>query len=249
MYITHRCSQSETYQKVESLLTYTYMDIVYTHGRTWRYDFNAKKSGVLVFGETAKEHKLNSLERVFQLGPDKVSERTNYDHVGNNVSIFCNDSGGILERISKARRTFNALTGIGIRKCGLTMVTCNLIFWAVVVPVALFGCELWRLNDESYSLIESFQNYACKKIQRFHPRAPNACSLYSLGWLRLERYVQVKKMLFIRSILSMEDGSVAKTIFCERVKQLSLSDTHEKDEDYSIVSNLMSVVSTFNMSK
>ena len=225
------------------------MDIVYAHGRTWRYDFNAKKSGVLVFGETAKEHKFNSLERDFRLGPFKVSERTDYDHVGNNVSIFCNDSGGIRERISKARRTFNALTGIGIRKCGLTMVTCNLIFWLVVVPVALYGCELWRLNDESFGLIETFQNYVCKKIQRFHPRAPNACSLYSLGWIRLERYVQVKKMLFIRSILSMEKGSVAKTIFYERVKQLSLPGTPELDEDFSIVSNLMSVVSVFNMSK
>ena len=225
------------------------MDIVYSHGRTWRYDFNAKKSGVLVFGETMREHKINSSVRVFRLGTDRVSERTDYDHVGNNVSIFYNDTGGIRERISKARRTFNALTGMGIRKCGLTMATCNLVFWSVVVPVALYGCELWRLNEESFKLLESFQNYACKRIQRFHPRAPNACGLYSLGWVRLERYIQVKKMLFIRSILTMEEGSVAKTIFSERVKQLNQAGTPLKDEEYSIVSNLMNVVSVFNLSR
>ena len=63
---------------------------------------------------------------------------------GNNVSIFLIDVKGISDKISKARRTFNALTGIGIRKCGLTMSTHNLIFWLVVVPVAPHGRELTK---------------------------------------------------------------------------------------------------------
>ena len=52
-------------------------------------------------------------------------------------------------RLTKAGGTFNALTGLGIRKCGLTMATCNIIFWSIVVPVALYSCEVWRLNDGS----------------------------------------------------------------------------------------------------
>ena len=64
------------------------MEIVYAHRRTWRYDFNARKSGVLVFGETNKEHLENSKNRSFRLGPDMVKEKTNYDHVGVNVSIL-----------------------------------------------------------------------------------------------------------------------------------------------------------------
>ena len=82
--------------------------------------------------------------------------------LGNNVSIFPNNAGGIRERISNARRTFNALTSIGNRKCGLTLSTGNLIFWSVMVPIALYRCELWRMNEESYGLLKASQNYSCK---------------------------------------------------------------------------------------
>ena len=51
------------------------VDIVYAHGRTLRYNFNVKKSGVLVFGECPREQNDISRERVFCLGPDKVDER------------------------------------------------------------------------------------------------------------------------------------------------------------------------------
>ena len=37
------------------------MNVVENHGRAWRYDFNAKNSGVLVYGETRNEHNRNSI--------------------------------------------------------------------------------------------------------------------------------------------------------------------------------------------
>ena len=133
------------------------------------------------------------MNRAFTLGPERVRERVTYEHVGINVSIFSHDTSGVTARLTKVCRTFNALTALGIRKCGLTMPTCNIIFWSIVVPVALYGCEVWHLND-SLRELEEFQTYTCKRIQRFHPRVQNASSLYSLGWMRLERYIQIKKL-------------------------------------------------------
>ena len=120
-----------------------------------------------------------------------------------------------MERLSKARKTLNAATGLGIRKSGLTMATCNIIFWSLVVHSATYGSEIWHLNGNSLSLLESFQLYAAKKIQRFYNRVPNACCLYALGWMRLESYIQVKKPLFIRSILALKNGTLSRTIFCK----------------------------------
>ena len=139
------------------------MEIVYAHRRTWRYDFNTRKSGVLVFGESPKEHLENTMNRIFRLGSEKVGVKANYDHVGVNVSIVSGDNLVISERISKSQRTLNDLTDHGIRRCGFTMATCNIIFWSVVVPVVLYGCDLWLLTGEHVQLLESFQNYACKK--------------------------------------------------------------------------------------
>ena len=77
------------------------------------------------------------------------------------------------------------------------------------MPIALFGSELWILNDACVSLIESFQNYAGKRVKRHFSRGPNTCAFYSLGWIRLERLIEVRKLLFARS----------KAVFCSRLEE------------------------------
>ena len=184
------------------------MDVVYAHRRTWRYDFNAKKSGVLVFGESKFENRRNRLERSFKLGAESVPEKVDYEHVGVKLSIFDNDATGVEERLSKARRALNAASGIGIRKNGLNIASCSILFWSIIVPIATFGSELWILNDKTVKLLEKFQHFVWKKIQRLYPRSPNACAYYGLGSMRLERFIEVKKLLFLRSIACNDDGVI-----------------------------------------
>ena len=87
-----------------------------------------------------------------------------------------------------------------------------------MVPTAIFGCEMWILDDLSYGMIEEFQNYVGKRIERLHPRCLNACSLYGLGWMRMERIIQIRKTMFVRSIMVMQENAIPRSIFCERAK-------------------------------
>ena len=64
------------------------IEVVHNHASTWHYDLNARKSGVLVYGETQREHSKNSRNRLFRLGHEKIVEKTNCDHVVVNISIF-----------------------------------------------------------------------------------------------------------------------------------------------------------------
>ena len=132
------------------------MKIVYQHGCTWRCEFNAKKSVVLVNGKNTSEHISNKQARVFHLGAAKVEERQRYDHVSIRAPIAEDDVLGIKERLLKARKTLNAATGLGIRKNGLTMSTCNVIFWSLVITTALFGSEIWILSDKSILIVRNF---------------------------------------------------------------------------------------------
>ena len=95
------------------------MEILYTLGYTLHYDFNGEKSGILVFGESRKEHLISSADRSFCCGFDKVAvgERDNCNHVGLNVAIFPENFQGISERISRVQMTFNALTAYGYSNC------------------------------------------------------------------------------------------------------------------------------------
>ena len=143
---------------------------------------------------------------------------------------------------------FNSLTGIGIRRGGVTMATCNVVFWSVVVPTALYGCELWVLGDASLKLIEEFQNYIGKRMQRLHPKSPNTCSYYGLGWMRLERYIQIKKLLFIRTLLVMKDEELPRVIFCQRaILYFHAIDVCRENRDNSAVFDLLNVSHTFGI--
>ena len=102
------------------------MRIVYRHGCIWRYEYNARKSGVLIFGGDRTGGRINTPLKEFSLGEAKVLERLHYDHVGIRTSVNVSDITGIEERISKARKSLNAATGI--RKNRLTISTCNIIF-------------------------------------------------------------------------------------------------------------------------
>ena len=194
------------------------IDIVAAHGGTWRYDFNAKKSGILVYGEDIPESCRNVLLRTFRLGSDKISERLHYDHVRVRASIFDDDVSGLEERISKARHTLNAISGLGVRRSGLTIRTCNIIFWSVIVPIATYGCELLFLTEGHVAILEEFQEYAGRKLQKFPARSPRACAFYTLGWVGLERFVEVKKLLFMYSNLMLNDDIPIKIVFLERAR-------------------------------
>ena len=190
----------------------------------------------------------SSLIQRINLGEAKVLERLRYDHVGIRKSTNLNDVSGISERIAKARKTLNAATGLGIRRNGLTIATCNIIFWSLVVPIALYGCEVSHLSNGEISILENFQTYAAKKIQRFYERVPNLVSLYALGWMRLEHFVQVKMMMFIRSVLVLDDQTLSRRIFCERATVIFERDIVDGDETgYNVVHDLLVTASLFNL--
>ena len=89
-----------------------------------------------------------------------------------------------------------------------------IIFWSVIVPIATH--ELLILSDKHIALLKESQKYAGEKIQRFYSRAPIICSFSALGWVRLEHFIEIKKLLSIRDILSLEDNEPIKIAPRER---------------------------------
>ena len=132
------------------------MDRVDMYGKKWRFKFNAKKSAVLIYGEGQKKNTENSQYRVFKLGNDRVLERQSYDHVGVKACLYSTDESRVKEKNIKGRRALNACAGIGIRKNGLTMNTCSIIFWSIVIPIITFGAEMWILSEKDLENLNTF---------------------------------------------------------------------------------------------
>ena len=192
------------------------MQIAYKHSCKWRYRFNARKSAVLVYGESVSDRKRSQGFRQYKIGEDRVYERLEYDHVGVKACVDKSYTTRTSEKIKKGRRSFFSVTGVGIKRSGINMVTCNLIFWSIIVPITLFGSELWILQDQDMIDIDFFQRQIGRRIQRFHSKSPKETCFRGLGWLRLETYIYAKKVLFLRSILCMNVNSVYRKLLIQR---------------------------------
>ena len=68
------------------------------------YNFNPKKSAVLVFGESQALRKQSAKFRTYRVGYHKIEEKTMYDHVGLKTSVLENNDKRINDKIGKGRR-------------------------------------------------------------------------------------------------------------------------------------------------
>ena len=168
------------------------LQMVYAHSTKWRYKYNASKSAVMIYGETRRESEKGK-KHFFKLGPQKVPEKCAYDHVGVKNCLFGDFSERVTERISKGRRCFNALSSLGIKKSGIIMKTCATLFWSIVIPVVTFGSEFWVFKGHEIELLRKFQRQIGRRCQRFPDRSPNYSAYAPLGWLSIDRMVQIKK--------------------------------------------------------
>ena len=148
--------------------------------------FNPKKSAVLVYGESEREHRRNTQYRDYKLGNDRIKEEVDYDHLGLKNNCLGQNTNRIKEKLSKGWKALNAASGLGLKSGGLTIRACSKLFWPMVVPITTFASELWVLSDEDIRLIEEFQRYAGRRIQRFPQGSPNETSYTGLGWIRLD---------------------------------------------------------------
>ena len=66
--------------------------------------------------------------------------------------------------------------------------------------------------------------------------------------MRLERVIQIKKLLFVRTILVMKDDELPKQIFCERAKVYFLNPQMSyMNKCNSAVFDLLNVSNTFGL--
>ena len=81
-----------------------------------------------------------------------------------------------------------------------------------------FGTKLWYISDQDLVKLQNFQRFAGRRVQRFPKRSPNGTSYYGLGWIRIETYIQIKKMLFLRTFLEMDNSCIQEMVFDARVR-------------------------------
>ena len=222
------------------------MKLVYQHSCTWRYSFIPGKSAVLVYGENAKEKRIGSIYREFKLGSGKVVEKLHYDHVGIKSCAMGDTHIRTIEKVEKAKKALNMSTNMGVVRGGLNLHTCCLIYWSVVFQSLCFGCEVWVIKPKDVELLQGFQRYAARRLQRLHPRSINSTSTACLGWMDIIRVIQAKKLIFVRSIACMHEFIPIRRIFIERLAEFDPDNQNPFDSPILDILNISRKFGLFN---
>ena len=108
------------------------------------------------------------------------------------------------ENISKARCAFFALGAIDIFQGACNPLTALSIFNTFVLPILLYGCEVWSLNDPLQEKLESFQDEIGKRILNLPKHYNNLSVRIALKWPSFRVIVLIRKLSYLAKLLSLE---------------------------------------------
>ena len=131
------------------------LDIAYNYANKWRFTFNADKSCVLQFRTKGSE------QLSWSMGKSRVSCKQSYNHLGIIINQNCKLSDRINEACNKGRRSYFALSDLGTQF--LNPMTLSHLYKTIVLPSALYGCELWsNISSTDKARLNTFQHFICK---------------------------------------------------------------------------------------
>ena len=153
---------------------------------------------------------------VWTLGDTPVPHRNSCCHLG----IIINDKSSLSDRIKsacrKGRNTFYALTDIGSPY--LNPLTLVKLYKSVVLPSALYGCELWNnLSTTDSQQLHVFQHSICKSVQNLpsQTRLDMCESLRNI--LAISSEIDARKLFCFCRLCRMSCQTLSKQILLIRL--------------------------------
>ena len=112
---------------------------------------------------------------------------------------------------------FFAMLALGLSPFGMNPIVSAQLYKKIVIPVALYGCELWNnMTTLEINTVDRLQHYIAKKIQYFGTRTRSDISESMLGLNRLSCLIEMRKLAFLHKLLCLDASSTSKNIFIRR---------------------------------
>lgn len=145
-----------------------------------------------------------------------------YTYLGVDVDYLCNWGEAKAARIRKATRAqfkvYRNLDDFGKLSADIMLK----IFDSKIIPIALYGCEVWGVTD--LSVFEKFCNNFYRALLKLRPNAPVTLAKGELGRNSIYVKVHIRIIKFWLNCISAEEGSARR---CTYNTQLFLASKNE----------------------
>ena len=152
------------------------------------------------------------------MGQSYIKQIDSALHLGIKQDSSLSISSRIAERCQKAKSAFYSMADLGMRPNALNPMTCARLYRSVIIPIPLYGCELWNnLKDVDIKTLNIFQHRIVKLIQGFHIRVWSDMCESVLGLNRITDMIDRRKLMFLHKILSMKESALCKRLFLRKL--------------------------------
>ena len=160
---------------------------------------------MVVYGSKNSNH-----EPDFTLGGHKITVVSEYVYLG--ICFPCNNNLGksIVSLRKQATRAMFALIKKS-RQLGLDIDIQLQLFDSMVLPITLYGCEIWGFRK--LEVIEKLHLQYCKILLNVKKCTPNVMVLGELGRLPLEYNVNCRMLGFWYKLINGKDSKISCTLY------------------------------------
>ena len=140
------------------------MNKCHSYSKTWRYEFNHSKSGVVTFDERKPLHCKLMKEREWAIGDDTVEELYEYKNLGVLKNYCGSFASNVSDNIDRTRKKAGMIFSSNADRCK-TNPLIYVKFWRqAFLPSLLFGAELFSLTPSLLLELERCQSWFLKKL-------------------------------------------------------------------------------------
>ena len=156
--------------------------------------------------------------RIWKLGEQEVPETSQYKHLGITIESDMALNTVTKEASTKLKATFLSLVNCGLHEDGFTPLTAKHIYKSIVLPKALYGCEVWsQLSPTQLSTLERAHRFCVKFMQSLPSNTDTDVTLPLLGLNSIELEIDYRKMVFWGQLCRLPSDCTIKQIFMHRL--------------------------------
>ena len=181
------------------------LNALHIYCQTWKLSVNTSKTKVIVFSR-GKVRKIPT----WHFGSDIIESTDDYTYLG--VTFNYNGSFGksMSKQVNQAKRAMYGITS-KVRKLQLPIdVQCQL-FDSCVIPILLYGSEVWGFSDVSQ--LEVFHSLACKNMLYLHKNTANSIALGELGRQKLQYHITQRMLNYWARLVNGKDSKICHTVY------------------------------------